>query len=375
MKSRKIVVIAFVLCAALASCKNESLHVDVSPRLSEEVSSAENNSASDNELIDTMFALKGNTNANLNNGSTAYGTWHAIIWQNRLFWRHPVTHDLMMKDLASRENNEEVSANEAVVLIPQSYPRYFNIWQDQLYVNLKNDFVQINEEGNVQRIVEENVEYCQIHDGWLYFLRVSDGRLCRRLLVDGETQDLGIIKLSNELEVFDVVITDQHIFVNNGFSIFSMNLDGSASSEIVSYRPEDGLWYLKGLDYAEGLLYVSVGGNSIYARICSFNTDGTVLSVIIDDGATEINIVGDWLYYTRIIAIGELEFTDGEKEIAYGGVQIARVKLDGSNMEVLTPESGPYRSKVYDSPTVMPDGSVYYRFSVNNSSDIWYRVN
>ena len=97
--------------------------------------------------------------------------------------------------------------------------------------------------------------------------------------------------------------------------------------------------------------------------------DGTGLKVVVQDGATDINIVGDWVYYTMLV--GGL-LSDMATEPIFRGEIIARVMLDGSKREVLTSESS--RSNGFDFPTAMPDGGVYYRSWRATGSIFWYKL-
>ncbi|MDR2713143.1 MAG: DUF5050 domain-containing protein [Clostridiales bacterium] len=305
---------------------------------------------------DTMTAAKGNANSNLNN------SWPAITWQNKLYRREPHTDNLMAKDLDS---------GEETVLAKSVSPRYFNLWQDQLYFNLNGNFVRIDNEGKTQQTIIEKVDYCQIHDGWLYFTRMSDKQFCRRLLAGGNIQPLGIYGNKEFDMMLEFVVTDQHIYVNDGYSLLRMKLDGS-DRRLLLYAAKQldfGGWYLNGLEYANGLLYLSIGGNSNLSRICQLNLDGSGLKKIVQDGALEINAIGDWLYYTKLDVLYTSDW-DGREH--YGGCDIARVKLDGSMREVLTKSPG--QTKRFLSPTVMPDGSIYYCENQLTNDVVWHKI-
>ena len=325
------------------------------------------------EHLDTMDAPRGNSNGNLNNER------HAIIWQNKLFHYCFITHSLVLKDLITNERRQLTPAFAG----SQSRPRYFNIWQDQLYVNIQGNFVRIDEDGNILETIIEDVGYCQIHDGWLYFMRKSDGQLCRRLLAGGDVQPLGVFLRTNSWTgvLYEaLVITDQHIFVNDGESILRMKLDGTdrrrlLTADLTEWDVEVETWdtityyTLNGLEYANGLLYFNVGGRASWARLCQMNLDGTGLREVVSDGAAEIVVAGDWLYYTK------LERTRISLDLGgriYEGGSIARVRLDGNGREVLGTTNT--LTIFYDSPTVMPDGSVYYRKGEMSNFDVWRKV-
>jgi len=304
---------------------------------------------------DTMKALKGNSNANLNNVRSA------IIWQNTLFY-WSTNQLLISEDLTSKEKKELSTS-------PFPNPKYFNLWQDQLYVNLNGNFVKINSVGNTQQTILENIGYCQIHDGWLYYIRMNDRQFCRRLLAGGNVQPLEIFSNGEQGEVLEFVITDQHIYVNDGYSLLRMNLDGSGRRRLLSFNVEQ--WHLNGLEYANGLLYFNVGGNTRLARVCQINLDGTGLKKVIQDGASEINAIGDWLYYTKLGVIYTTEL-NGKAVDMYGGCDIARVRLDGSGREIFTQSPG--QRIIYISPTLMPDGNIYYCENELASAVIWHKI-
>ena len=302
---------------------------------------------------DAMNAPRGNTNANLNN------TGHAIIWRDRIYSAGLFAYELPSEEGVPLENIIEHG--------------YFNIWQDQLYAVVGGNFVQLDRDGNILKTVAQGVRYCQIHDGWLYFVRESDRQLCRRPLEGGNVQPLdayGSIEALMGQGVLEFVITDRHIYVNDGSSILRMELDGSNRQRLITVPVAEGRWYLNGLDYANGQLYVNVGGYTEQARICRLNNDGTGLRAVVQDGASDINVIGGWVYYSLLE--GDV-VSDMVPELVYSGTNIARVKLDGSGREVLT-EAWGGRFNWCDSPTLMPDGSVYYRFYDPVNGGFWRKV-
>ena len=312
---------------------------------------------------DTMNAPKGNTNGNLNNKG------FAIVWQDMIFW------DVADGRLVSKKITD-TGYGWTELMNWRAYPRYFNIWKDQLYVNVYDDFVRIDEKGNILHTVVENVSYCQIHDGWLYFVRLSDKQLCRRLLDGGAIQPLGVFDTTSpdwrSMEYLEIVITDQHIYTNDGWSILMMNLNGSNRKRILDINCDEsirayGCW-LCGLEYANGQLFVNVGANRPTARICRLNPDGTGLRALVQDGATEINAIGDRLYYTKLADVPSSLDLHGS---SLQGVDMARVRLDGSEREVLG--TGDY-SAAYSCPTLMPDGSVYYRYNKAGMGNEWLKI-
>ena len=308
---------------------------------------------------ETMEAHKGNYNGNLNWETPENSFRPAIIWQDKLYRRHPYWDCLCAKDLIT---NEEKAVESCVS------PKYFNIWQDMLYANVGGNFVQLDAEGNILLTVQENVDYCQIHDGWLYFLRENDRQLCRRLLGGGDAKALGIFASfpSGYSRNPEFVITDQHIIVNDGCSILRTSLSGSNRVRLLNvFSPER--YYISGLEYSNGKLYFSFGGNTSESMICQINLDGTGLKELVHDGADQIIAVGDWLYYTKLGDYGNWgDQPNGDVKV---GVSIARVKLDGSGKEVMTDTAGRTHS-----PTLMPDGSIFYCESTQMEDDIWVEL-
>ena len=377
MKKTSVSIVLFLFIAAISACSNSNT-IDTDVFSSTGAQPAKEPAATPVlAFCDTMNAQRGNTNANLNNGSSPDDEWHAIIWRGNLYWRHSITHDLMREDLEGNEDYETGYGQHAEIVALQADPKFFNIWRDSLYVNINGKFVQIDSDGKILQTIIEGVGYCQIYDGWLYFLRESDNQLCRRLLIGGDIEPLGLhsIQYGGLTDMLEVVITDQHIYINDGRSIWKTEPDGNNHLCLLSYSEESqDRPYLNGLEYANGLLYFSIGWNTEQARIYRMDQDGVGMVEFLQEGAAEINIADDWLYYTKNGLLGYLDNEDVSRESAYGGSGVSRVRLDGSGMETLSPPGGPYRSKVCDSPTVMPDGSVYYRCFENNNGDIWYRV-
>jgi len=313
----------------------------------------------------TMTAPRGNTNANLNNRA------HRTLWENRVF----------SSELTGELNSLDLQTGESEILMTTGDPRFFNIWENRLFVNLnvsgnlqarENDFVEIDRSGNILQTLQHNVGYSQIHNGWLYFVSESDNQLHRRLLSGGETQALGIFPQTNYTEL-EFVITDQYIFVNNGWTILKTELDGTERRQIFSipsfanYCTVTEDKPITGLDFADGLLFFSIYSRSGTPFIVAMNADGTGLRIIVEDGASRINVVGGWIYYNLVTTqvVSDVGAPMGVP------TDIARIRPDGSSREILA--QGWARVGGYHSPTVMPNGDVYYA-QAELWSTSWHRV-
>jgi len=144
-----------------------------------------------------------------------------------------------------------------------------------------------------------------------------------------------------------------------------MNEYSSGRKCLLSVHVTNAQWFLRGLEYSNGLLFISLGGNTEQAGICQLNPDGTGLRALVQDGATSINVIGEWRYYQKFGLWSTVEYE------GLGGRDIARVRLDGSEREVLAQALGPVHS--FDSVTVMPDCSIYYR-ECDNDFVVWRRI-
>jgi len=339
----------------------------------------------------TMHAPRGNTNANLNNANSA------IIWQSRLFFEGG------LGIFSTQALGGLASDGRATLSGFNSFPSSFNIWNGQLYVivseaypinelsyfnpNVEQSgkFVRIDVEGNILENVLSGVVYAQIHDGIIYFISVDNGQLYRRPLEGGAATALGVyasrnVRGSSVDLMLEIIITDQYIFTNDGWSILRMALDGSGRTRLltassVGFREilestfsahsqavypefwERFTYYFTGLEFANGKLFFSSGGATSEARIVSMNIDGTGLQEIYHAGASEINIIDGGLYFTQLVPISPMLMSPPE-DVMYVGLNISRICLNSGELEILL--TGSPMGWSYSSITLMENGRLYY---------------
>jgi len=349
----------------------------------------------------TMHAPRGNTNANLNNANSA------IIWQNRLFFEGGL-------GIFSTQALSGLTSDVRVTLSGfNSFPSSFNIWNEQLYVIVneayptndpnverRGSFIRIDAWGNILENVLSGVAYAQIHDGIIYFVSLDSGQLYRRPLEGGVATALGVYASRNVRGnpadlMLEIVITDQYIFTNDGWSILRIELDGSNRTRLltasrVGFREslestfsahsqaeypefwERFTYHFTGLEFANGKLFFSSGGATSEARIVSINIDGSGLQEIYHAGASEINIIDDVLYFTQLVPISPMLMSP-PGDVMYVGLNISRICLNSGELEVLL--EGSPTGWSYSSITLMENGSLYY--AERNNADgyiIWSQL-
>lgn len=312
------------------------------------------NQSEQKPIVDTLTLPKGNFNANLSDIQTM------MIWNDKIYRRLPFYNQLGIQGLEA-EYPEPLPIKGTIT--------HFNLWENRLFFNNNNNFIEIDEEGNILQIVISGVGYCQIQDGMLYYHNFEDAQMYRRELFGGEPQALGIYNAEN------IVITDQHIYYSiwDGafYQLKNCNLDGSNVKRLLT------AYQLNSLEYAEGSLYFNLNkglGKDRDARIYTMGTDGTGLRVFCDAGANGIVAHDGWLYYTALSFFAPHFSLDIDNGIEYwNSGDLKRIRLDGSGNEILAQISKSL-TEWFSSPMVMFDGTVYYIHHSMSNNVKWVKA-
>lgn len=297
---------------------------------------------------DTLTLPKGNSNANLAAGGDM------LLWQDKIYFRYRMYIDGLacIADVVKWTPQTTYDDYEPgrltpkyEMLLPGDSYSHFNVWQGEVFAICNNDFVRLGADFKPTATIVQNVCYAQIQDGWLYYITKAEEpeneKLYRLPLAGGQAQDLGLAdiqSLENWLER-QILLTDNHIYAyvqNSGRRVlFAMALDGTERREIIALDD------VGALDYADGYLYFNLGcdqGNSndeaniVRSSLHRIKTDGSGLEHISDEGADEINIMGDWLYFSQI----NPTYTSDDGGITFGGWRLCRMRKDGSDLQILT---------------------------------------
>lgn len=291
---------------------------------------------------DTLTLPKGNSNANLAAGGDM------LFWQDKIYFRYRMyIEGLACTPAAVRWTPETADFNPErptpnyEILLPGDNYSHFNVWQGQVYAICNDNFVKLGADFKSQATLVENVCYAQIQDGWLYYITKAEEpeneKLYRLPLAGGPAQDLGLSNIQSPDDWLQrqILLTDNHIYAYVQNVLFAMALDGTERREIIA------LDNVGTLDYADGYLYFNLGydygyandeANIVRSSLHRIKTDGSRLERISEAGAADINIVGDWLYFSQIEPI----YISDDGGITFGGWRLCRVRKDGSDLQALT---------------------------------------
>lgn len=331
---------------------------------------------------DTLTLPKGNSNANLAAGGDM------LLWQDKIYFRYRMyieglacTADVVRWTPETDDFNPERPTPKYEILLPGDNYSHFNVWQGQVYAICNNNFVKLGADFKPAATLVENVCYAQIQDGWLYYITRAEEpeneKLYRLPLAGGTAQDLGLANIQSPEDWLErqILLTDNHIYAyvqNAGRKVlFAMSLDGTERREIIA------LDNVGALDYADGYLYFNLGydygyandeANIVRSSLHRIKTDGSGLERLSEAGAEDINIIGDWLYFSQI----ERTYTSDDGGLTFGGWRLCRLRLDGSDLQVLT--DGKQSGLCCYGMPMLYDGRVFFTELYSGNGQQWWEL-
>lgn len=331
---------------------------------------------------DTLTLPKGNSNANLAVGGDM------LLWQDKIYFRYRMyieglacTADVVRWTPETDDFNPERPTPKYEILLPGDNYSHFNVWQGQVYAICNNNFVKLGADFKPTATLVENVCYAQIQDGWLYYITRAEEpeneKLYRLPLAGGTAQDLGLANIQSPEDWLErqILLTDNHIYAyvqNAGRKVlFAMSLDGTERREIIA------LDNVGALDYADGYLYFNLGydygyandeANIVRSSLHRIKTDGSGLERLSEAGAEDINIIGDWLYFSQI----ERTYTSDDGGLTFGGWRLCRLRLDGSDLQVLT--DGKQSGLCCYGMPMLCDGRVFFTELYSGNGQQWWEL-
>ncbi len=331
---------------------------------------------------DTLTLPKGNSNANLAAGGDM------LLWQDKIYFRYRMyieglacTANIVQWTPETDDFNPERPTPKYEILLPGDNYSHFNVWQGQVYAICNNNFVKLGADFKPAATLVENVCYAQIQDGWLYYITRAEEpeneKLYRLPLAGGTAQDLGLANIQSPEDWLErqILLTDNHIYAyvqNAGRKVlFAMSLDGTERREIIA------LDNVGALDYADGYLYFNLGydygyandeANIVRSSLHRIKTDGSGLERLSEAGAEDINIIGDWLYFSQI----ERTYTSDDGGLTFGGWRLCRLRLDGSDLQVLT--DGKQSGLCCYGMPMLCDGRVFFTELYSGNGQQWWEL-
>lgn len=228
-------------------------------------------------------------------------------------------------------------------------------YKDKIYCYIYNDetkeggFYRMNPDGtNKIKIGEYSMVSVNIFDDWIYYIDPSDSYKPYKMRIDGSQK-----QRMNDYPMSYINVTKDWIYFQNhidGSCIYKMKLDGTEVTKISDTGRLDTY-----LNCVGDWLYFS-GTNGLYKA----NINGDSCQKLYDGTISDINVRGDWIYFSvfqdgiykirtdgtnaqKILdqreSISEISITDEwiYYEIFYGrselfeNIDVYRMKFDGSN--------------------------------------------
>ncbi len=331
---------------------------------------------------DTLTLPKGNSNANLAAGGDM------LLWQDKIYFRYRMyieglacTANIVQWTPETDDFDPARPTPKYEILLPGDNYSHFNVWQGQVYAICNNNFVKLGADFKPTATLVENVCYAQIQDGWLYYITRAEEpeneKLYRLPLAGGTAQDLGLANIQSPEDWLErqILLTDNHIYAyvqNAGRKVlFAMSLDGTERREIIA------LDNVGALDYADGYLYFNLGydygyandeANIVRSSLHRIKTDGSGLERLSEAGAEDINIIGDWLYFSQI----ERTYTSDDGGLTFAGWRLCRLRLDGSDLQVLT--DGKQSGLCCYGMPMLYDGRVFFTELYSGNGQQWWEL-
>ncbi len=331
---------------------------------------------------DTLTLPKGNSNANLAAGGDM------LLWQDKIYFRYRMyieglacTANIVQWTPETDDFDPARPTPKYEILLPGDNYSHFNVWQGQVYAICNNNFVKLGADFKPAATLVENVCYAQIQDGWLYYITRAEEpeneKLYRLPLAGGTAQDLGLANIQSPEDWLErqILLTDNHIYAyvqNAGRKVlFAMSLDGTERREIIA------LDNVGALDYADGYLYFNLGydygyandeANIVRSSLHRIKTDGSGLERLSEAGAEDINIIGDWLYFSQI----ERTYTSDDGGLTFAGWRLCRLRLDGSDLQVLT--DGKQSGLCCYGMPMLYDGRVFFTELYSGNGQQWWEL-
>ncbi|WBW98654.1 DUF5050 domain-containing protein [Oceanirhabdus sp. W0125-5] len=181
----------------------------------------------------------------------------------------------------------------------------------------KNRLYKYDTNGLFHGVISDDfAQYINVVDEWIYYSNYRDKAKLYRMKVDGSYKQ----KLNDEYSAFITIVGDYVYYSNysdNG-RITRIRKDGSDATEDnkgnkhghpLSNNVRDEAFFLNYV--GEWIYYSNINDHH---RVYAVNTSGTYRKRLSDEGASSIQVVDDWIYYTN--NKGELRKvrSDGSKE-------------------------------------------------------------
>lgn len=219
-------------------------------------------------------AIPGNSIGNLNNGglNASYEDW--------IFFNNPLDQGSIYKEKLDGTDKQKVNDDVFVTNL--------NIVNGKLYYVSGNTIYKSDINGTNRAIVMElglgGPRLMSVVGDWIYYTKGKSMFMpLYRMKTDGTSN-----QLLEKNEVSSIAVVDGKIYYTIYLSkLFVMDVDGNNKKKILEGS-------ISGVDVKVNTLFFNYN-----TKLYSMGTDGKSLTKISDHNARDINVHGDWLYYTN----------------------------------------------------------------------------
>lgn len=225
--------------------------------------------------INLSPAIRGNSIGNLNNGGSNVGYEDWIYFSNHL------DQGKLYKEKTDGTDQQKVSDD--------IYIGNLNIVNQKLYYISGNSLIKSSLDGANRELMEDfgigGPRLMSVVGDWIYYTQGNSMFMpLYRMKTDGTSK-----QLLEKNEVSSIAVTDGKIYYTVYLTkLFVMDVDGSNKRKI------SDMGSILDLDVNADSLFLNYNG-----KLYRMGTDGTSLTKISDHDARDINIHGDWLYYSN----------------------------------------------------------------------------
>lgn len=335
-------VLILALATALTACGNKT---EASISSGNATESAVSNSAN-NSIFANNDNVMGNTNGNLVNGGQVAisGEW---IYYSSSIGIYRMKDDGTEKETLYlwNENGQPVSLNvvgewiyyknlypfkmkidgtEQQQISDPQYSGSFRVIGDWMYFG--SEYKMKTDGSNLQQIYDKNGApgmTVNIVDNWIYYYD-SDNEgndSIFRMKTDGTDKQKIYSGRTDMMVVYDGWIYYED---HNSRDLYKMKTDGSGSQLLSSEQR------VLSLNVVGDWIFYGGGNEAGNRSLSKIKTDGSEKQILCGDNATDICIIGDWVYYV----INGGEYIDGERVD-----RIYRIRTDGSGKEAINIDS------------------------------------
>jgi hypothetical protein len=186
---------------------------------------------------------------------------------------------------------------------------FINSIDDEIYYSSSGKLTKCKTDGSQKTILDTGANCVNVIDDWIYYTKgpIQIGRIYR-MKTDGSCKE----KMCDNSVTGLVVYKDEIYYTIEFCKLFKMKTDGSNKVKLFGAAGE----YISQIDIKDQWLYFGYK-DALY----KIKTDGSSLTKIVDDYAQDINIIGDWIYYSN-----HSEYSK----------KLYRVKIDGTSRQKLS---------------------------------------